>query len=406
MPKYRLIFCLFYALFSISCVAQNAQLSVDWLPKKELIDIISKHHYLQPDAIELNGFFDNVDSLNEKLQTLDPYSRYLPSEQNAYFKKRRAKYQIGLGINILINDDKLLAVPLQGAPAYQASFKQPRYLHTINGRKISASDFSSFRFLNDLSVDQVVPLQIIENQFVHEIKEYKIKIDFFENSDIEYLHEKGVSIIRIHAFESGLTRQLKQHLLSAIKQKDKIIIDLRYCPGGDLFETVDAISLFLKDNLEVAYLKKAKNNHLRTLSSLSGRVISEQPVYIWVSPFTASSAEIFARILHYYASAQIIGTETTGKCLSQQTFEFEDESALSLSVFEVLTPNKQSCQGKAIQPDVVLDSKDIFNNQLYLDKSVPKPKIGLFHYFKHNFKVLSDFLTTMTTTASTIKFHF
>ena len=239
----------------------------------------------------------------------------------------------------------------------------------MNHKQLSANNFSSFRFLTELPVGSQIPLQVSNSTDFESIETYTVTVAPYQNASIEDLTEADHQLIRIHAFDSrGMTRQLKNFLQQAMKKSQDIIIDLRYCPGGSLYEAIDAASLFLPADLEVSYLTKADHQKLRPLSSLPGKITTDQKIYLWVSSFTASAAEIFARILKHYANATIVGTPTQGKCLSQRQFEFEDGSALQLSVFEILGPDKQPCQGKGIQPDIIIAPDQITNSQYYLEK--------------------------------------
>jgi carboxyl-terminal processing protease len=334
-----------------------------------LIRLIHRFHYLRPTLAETQGAFVDPTTLNNYLQSLDPYSKYIEATRNEYYQKRQAKEQIGLGINILVKDAILLAVPLYQGPAWKAGLKSPAYLITIKQQKLSAHDFSSFRFLVELLRGQKIPLQVSEHQSLKISKSYSVTVDLFNNPAIEYLTVAKQKIIRIHAFDSrSMTRQLQQFLHQAMQQSNDIILDLRYCPGGSLYEAIDAVSLFIPANLKVSYLRKHKQKRLRSLSSLSGKVTQNQQIYLWVSPFTASAAEIFAEALQRYANAILVGTITAGKCLSQQQFDFDDGSTLQLSVFEILDSNKQTCQGKGLRPDIAIEPDNILNSQYYFEK--------------------------------------
>jgi carboxyl-terminal processing protease len=332
-------------------------------PRQALNRFISKNHYLRPSVSEVRTALNKITSLeelNHYLKSLDPYSKYLPKEQNEFYKQRGRPEQVGLGINILVNNEDLLAVPIYKGPAYRAGLKNPRYLMTLNDKKIVATDFSTFSFLTQLSSRARIPLLVSEED---NTKKYTVTVADFKNPSVEYIKEGKHHLIRIHRFNDGETVQLlKTYLGKTIKQD--IIIDLRYCPGGSLFEAIDAISLFLPPDIEIGYLKNASQH--KPLISLSGQMVKNQAIYVWVSPFTASSAEIFGRVLqHYKSNATIVGTTTKGKCLSQQVFEFEDGSALQLTVFEILGPDKLPCEGIGMIPDVKISHQEILDNHQF-----------------------------------------
>ncbi|MCP4696275.1 MAG: hypothetical protein GY862_05445 [Gammaproteobacteria bacterium] len=353
------------ALFKQKCRTTRFSKPKSW-SQEELVRLISAKHYKQPRESALKGVFSDPKTLNDYLATLDPYSKYLPPEQHGFHKKSRGARHPGLGINLLFDQDKLLAVPLRKGPAYRAGFKFPRYLVSLNRDKITWDDFSSYHYLTELSEGTGIPIQVSAAAKREKVERYTIHAASFQKQPIEYLSEAERDLIRIHAFKDGNIRQLEEFVRKSMDAGKDVIIDLRYCPGGSLYEAVDALSLFLPPELEIGYLKKTGSNRLRVLSSLPGEITAGWPVYLWVSPFTASSAEVFARALKRYAkNAVIIGTPTKGKCLSQETFEFDDEAALELSVYEILGPDKKSCEGIGILPDIAVNPDHILSSRSY-----------------------------------------
>ncbi len=344
------------------------------LPKswsqQELIRLISTKHYKHPRIEKLKDTFKDPKSLNRYLKKLDPYSRYFLPERSRFHKQRQAYRQVGLGINILIDKNALLVVPIDKGPAYQAGIRSPYYLLSLNKKKVSLDNFSSYRFLTELSAGEEIPLLVSKKIDQSKTKTYKVNAGLFEKNAIEYLVESERDIIRIHNFEKESTQKLKNVLHKTMKKNKDIIIDLRYCPGGDLYETIDAVSLFLPPDLKISYLNNSKNHKLSALSSLKGRVIKHRKGYVWTSFFTSSAAEVFARALQYYnKNSVIIGTPTKGKCLSQQNFEFDDGAVLQLSVLEILGPDKKTCEGVGLRPDRPVDLSEILDDQVYLKLS-------------------------------------
>ncbi|MEK7989581.1 MAG: S41 family peptidase [Thiotrichaceae bacterium] len=311
------------------------------------------------------------DELNQYLSSLDPYSKYLSPEKNDFFKKRQALKQFSIGINILVGEDNMLVVPLKNKPAYKSGLTQAQYLKTLNAQKIALDNFDSYRFLTELELNQKVHIEVSSSLARATTQTYQVKPAKMDNPSIQYINGT-YPIIRVYRFDDRDKTQekLKKYVQQSLKAKKPIIIDLRYCPGGSFYGAIDATSWFLKPKLPVAYLKTAKSDNLTKFESFSGKVVKQQKVYLWTSPYTASAAEVFIRALQAHSDhAVVIGTETKGKCLSQQAFEFEDGSSLTLSVYEILTPNQQLCEGKGIKPDIAIKSNNILNDQDYLQYS-------------------------------------
>ena len=63
----------------------------------------------------------------------------------------------------------------------------------------------------------------------------------------------------------------------------------------------------------------------------------ELPIAVLVDGGTVSAAELFAAVLRDEAGALIVGSQTFGKGVMQNTYEFSDGSALTLSVGKIYT---------------------------------------------------------------------
>ena len=70
---------------------------------------------------------------------------------------------------------------------------------------------------------------------------------------------------------------------------------------------------------------------------------------------TASAAEIFAAALRDECGAQLIGTQTFGKGVIQNTYEFSDGSAITLSTAKIIMPKSGEFDGVGLKPDYVTE---------------------------------------------------
>ena len=324
--------------------------------------IVSSNHYKEPDYEEVYKHTNSIQDLNAYLKTLDPYSKYLSSKEAIFLEKRSGKYRVGIGLDFLVKGEKIFGVPVTQGPAYKAGMVQPAYVRSINDRKIVYSDFSSYSFLTELPAGTVVQLSL-ENSKNADKTAYTIKAADHKNDPISYSTYRDTLFIRITKFVGGENSQIKK-ILDTSKQYKRLVFDLRYCPGGDLYAMVDMLSFILQDNLNVAYLAKANGKNELTLKTLPDRVITETPLFILVSEFTASTAELFVwAIKANHPKAWVLGEPTKGKCLAQNMFPFNDGSALTLTTYEVKNSFHQSCQGRPLVADKLIPGSALSNTQ-------------------------------------------
>lgn len=352
MFKSQMIFCCYVVLIGLLPFTAHAN-SFSAEKRQQLALLIAQHHYKQPALKQIKPSVIDAKSLADYLRSLDNYSRYLSPQENQFFKQRAKLQRIGLGMNLLVGNEEILAIPLANSPAFQGGFKMPAYLLSLNDVFISFADFSSYRFLTRLKLNEKVKIKL--NTASGEKQLYFIKADNFQRPVVEYAESAQHAVITIYEFRDVTTKLLRQYLRKAAR-KPFLVIDLRYCPGGDLYATVDALSLLLPTGLDVVHLRKKGSNKSISLQTLPEQVNKKQPnLSLLSSRYTASSAEVFiAALQEYWQGVQVIGEASVGKCVAQAKYVLDDGSALLLSEYELLTPRSQACNGVPIVPDRVV----------------------------------------------------
>jgi carboxyl-terminal processing protease len=337
---------------------------------QELAKIISEHHYLHPPLKQLLPL--EISKLNTYLQGLDPYSQYFPPQKAAVFQPAlQGHLESGLGINILGDEEQVIVVPYKQGPAYLAGLKHPQFLVSLNHKKISFNQRQSEK-LPQLSPGTVVPIEVFKSLVRKTVKRYAVKAEaFVRRPAVELQSEEGIELIRIHEFRTGETSSsLKIFVNYLISVNKKIILDLRYSSGGNLLEAVDALSLFLPPSTPLITLADNAGYQKSFLATEGEKMAENQPIYLLVSPHTASSAEVFSLVLKHYARARVIGTATRGKCLSQRIFSFDNGSALKLSVYQIIGPDNRPCQGIGVIPDMVIEKNQIINTAFIINQGI------------------------------------
>jgi len=351
------VFVLFSVFFiCINLQAKDKQFS-DYFSKGEkqrLALLINGNHYLKP-QVRNKDLIDKL-KLNSFLSTLDPYSRYFNSVEISFKKKRDKLTRQGIGLDLLIENNRILAIPIKDGPAYRSGFKTPKYISRIDKQKINPMLFESYKFLSSFPVGKIIEIET-QSKLLENI--YKVETKFFEQQHVflEKLNEYNVLTIR--KFSDQSTMKIKK-VISSVSKKKPLVIDIRHNPGGDLYATVDTLSFFLDDDLSVAYLEDRDN--LIPLQTISTKIVPKRKIILLVSSFTASSAEIFAQaIKNYLPETILMGGATSGKCLAQETHHLPNGSAIQLSKYQVLNSTKESCQNIQSHIDIYVDDMEIIS---------------------------------------------
>lgn len=346
------------AVFLIVCSTnactdhKSSQNSILMADSDELISLIQSRHFLAPDEKSVADSLGGPDTLNRFLKRLDPYSRYLSEEQAEFFKKRNSKERNGIGLNLLFKGQHVLGVPLKNGPFYQKGYREAVFIHSINNQIIDFEDYSSYSFLGKLQVGSKIET-VLANQDGSPSARVTVVSGLVQNPAVIEYRYKDALIVQINKFNNGDIKRIKSFLKTA-KPNSKIIFDLRFSPGGDVYAMTDLLSLLLQEDVRVASIED-HNGAGVDLRTLNGQIIKKQPIYLIVSEFTASSAEIFASALrNIYSSAYILGMPTKGKCIAQELIKLNSGAVLNLSTHKVTDSNGNYCEGKPIFPDKII----------------------------------------------------
>ena len=173
--------------------------------QKEISHLISENHYKKLDFNNIYPQTNNALRLKNYLHKIDPYSKYLSKQQYQFTRKRSLLKRVGAGFNLLINKDKVLLVPLPQTALYQAGLTIPKYLNSINQKKIHYQNFSSYAFLTQIKSGDAIDISVKDTQsnqnetYTVRAKTYHRKLDY-------YREEKDYSIIRIDEFREGMPK--------------------------------------------------------------------------------------------------------------------------------------------------------------------------------------------------------
>ena len=291
----------------------------------------------------------------------DPYTFFLPPEENHQFSEDMSGQFEGVGMEIDVKDGILTVVsPIKGTPAYNAGIKAGDLIlkidevstegmsvnsavKKIRGPKGTQVKFAVFRQGWDAPKDIVVTRDVISVPTV--TTEAK---------------DGGVFVIAITTFTANSADLFRSALREFVQSGDsKLILDLRGNPGGYLDAAVDMASWFLPSGAVVVtedYAGHAENIVHRS----SGYDIFNKnlKMVILVDKGSASASEILAGALQSYRIAQLVGTNTFGKGSVQELIDITEDTSLKLTVARWLKPDGEHIPLTGIVPDTVVPFTD------------------------------------------------
>ena len=99
------------------------------------------------------------------------------------------------------------------------------------------------------------------------------------------------------------------------------------------------------------------------------------PIVVLQNESSASASEIFSGAVQDFKAGTIVGTQSYGKGVVQNTFPLSDGSALKLTIKKYYTPNGRNINGKGITPDVKVENTTDKDKQYDTALKIIKEKV-------------------------------
>lgn len=288
----------------------------------------------------------------------DPYTQFMPKEEfDALMQDTEGTYE-GIGVYVTASDDNkiLIVSPIEDTPAEKAGLKTGDKIVKINGTEYTADEMDQAVGIMKGEPGTSVTLTIQRentdgNQDVSDvvINREKIKIKTIKPSMLK----DGIGYIRITTFDMQTSEDFKAAYKDLKSQgMKKLVIDLRYNPGGIIDATVDISNMFLGEGI-VTYTKTKAGKVEYFKSDADAEDI---PIVLLINEGSASASEIMAGAMKDTGRATLIGTKTFGKGIVQRVQKFgNDGEGIKMTVSEYFTPNGINIHGIGIEPDIKIE---------------------------------------------------
>jgi carboxyl-terminal processing protease len=333
-----------------------------------------KEEYLYPDKIgdKTNAELGAVKGLVESID--DPYTVYFSKDEYKDFSESLdGKFQ-GIGAEIGLREGQLIIIaPILGTPASKAGLLAGDAIITINGE--STFGLSVEEAVTKIRGEKGTEVKLeIAREGQTGLKDFTIIRDVIDVPNMKVKEKDGVGVIAISQFQVETAQDLDQEIMK-LQEKNiyNIVLDLRNNPGGYLQSAVDVVELFTPKG-SIAVIEKGKeSNDVKELKTKKAPKYEGLKLTVLVNQGSASASEIVAGALRDLKAIKLVGQQTFGKGLVQNTKAFSDGSVLKYTIAEWLTPSGLAINKEGIKPDfeVKLTSDDIkAEEDTQLDKAI------------------------------------
>ncbi|MEQ8925785.1 MAG: S41 family peptidase [Fulvivirga sp.] len=261
-------------------------------------------------------------AIDGMLESLDPYTNYIPQEDVESFRTTTTGEYAGIGAQISSLDSGIyISMLYEGFAAHRSGLKIGDRIVKINDEEVNTASVEKISSLlkgRPRTGAEIKAIRIgSSDTLAFTVQREKIKVNNVPYYD---MLEGGIGYIYLEDFTIGAGDEVEQALKNLKSLgAEAIILDLRNNPGGLLSEAVNVTNVFVPKNKLVVETKGKIPEWNRKYKTLNNSVDEEIPLAVLINEESASASEIVAGVIQDYDRGILVGTQTFGKGLVQTT---------------------------------------------------------------------------------------
>lgn len=331
--------------------------------------------------VEKNFLYEiDYDAVYEAMATAlfdtlgDKYSYYVKAEASESYEEEVTGTYGGLGIYFSKTyvdyqdpDDEstiycLITQVFPNTPAARAGLKAQDYIIAIDGEDVNELEANDCAKRMKGEVGTQVELTIKRNDSIFSVT-IKREVIVVPTTDYTML-DKNVGYLVINEFSTGTDLAVYKALVDMqSKGMDKMILDLRNCPGGDVDVALTIADMFIDGGklLTVSYKDESKNITYKANSQVV--LPTSVKVIVLINGGTASSAEILSSALQGSGRATVMGSTSYGKGIMQMISSF-GTGYTSLTTASFVGPSGDTIHENGVKPDYEVEEITVLDEEL------------------------------------------
>lgn len=363
---------------------QDGSLDLNRITKKitTLQQIIDKYYLFDEDTTKVEDWIYKgmMYGLN------DPYTTYYTAEEYQKLSEDTEGEYHGIGVMISQNRSTGIITVIKvfkDTPAAEAGMRPGDVLYKVGDMEVTGMDMDILVKDYIKGKDGSEVALTVFRQDEGEYVDLKMERRNVTVQTVEYqMLEDHVGYIAVSQFDVVTADQFKAAVDDLEKQgMKKLLVDLRNNPGGVLDAVVGMLDYILPDDLMIEGDKDlVRTNTEATLlvymADKNGKGGQEYasdghsldiPMAVLVNGESASASEVFTGAMKDYGRAIVVGTKTFGKGIVQNLIPLDNGTAIKMTTAHYYTPSGFDLHGKGIEPDVEVELKEEFKNQITVD---------------------------------------
>lgn len=308
---------------------------------------------------ELNTFYvDTLDAkqtittaINSMLDNIDPYTEYIPAEDQDDFMVISTGEYGGIGSYIMTRHDSTgvcISEPYEGSPAAKAGLKPGDRIVAIDGDTATKwKDGQVSKRLKGQANTQL-KLTVVRPYVSDSVKTFTITREKIKVNPVPYygVTHGNLGYINITTYNEHTAEQVKA-AVEALQHNPAVkclVLDLRGNGGGLVDEAVKMIGFFVPKGTEVLQTKGRNTLNFKSYKTTEDPIAPTMPLVVMVDGGSASASEITAGALQDLDRAVVVGSRSFGKGLVQQTRQLPFDGMLKVTVAKYYIPSGRLIQ--------------------------------------------------------------
>ncbi len=285
--------------------------------------------------------------IDAMLKSLDPYTNYIPESKIEDYRLMTTGEYGGIGSLIRRDGDYvIISEPYEGYPAQKAGLQAGDKIVEVDGNDVKGKTTQEISTL--LKGQSGTALEMTydragERKTISLIRE-KVKLADVPFSGI-IDEENKVGYVKLTSFTNTASQNVSKAIMDMQSEgMKKLIFDLRGNGGGLLHEAVNIVNFFVPKNTPVVETKGRVEDVNRSYKTMNQPIDTELPVVVLIDGSSASASEIVAGSLQDLDRGVIVGMNSFGKGLVQQTKNLEYNAKVKLTIAKYYTPSGRCIQ--------------------------------------------------------------
>ncbi|MCI6492276.1 MAG: S41 family peptidase [Bacteroidales bacterium] len=282
------------------------------------------------------------------LEELDPYTIFIPEEENEDLQMMLSKTYGGIGAIIYkrVEGNVVINEPYYGSPAYKNGLVCGDEILAIDGVPTVGlqTKESSDRMKGKPGTQVTFKVRKVHSGDTVDIKITRERIHL---PDIEYagMLNDTTGYIFQSGFTDNVSGELKEKFL-ALKQQGmkRLVLDLRGNGGGLMSEAIEIVSLFVPKGSLVVTAKGNTEESFKEYRTTKEPIDTQIPIIVMIDSGSASSSEIVTGALQDLDRAVVMGKRSFGKGLVQSIRPLPYNGQMKVTTAKYYTPSGRCVQ--------------------------------------------------------------